>query len=621
MPSAPVPWAGGPPTDFELRQYLDRQGVPQEVQDAIVEVYNPEPNDPWTRQSLQQFVDRSLQAYGGGEDPGDASVADAGGGSFAGAQQMAAEVAAERQEDAQRWERGQGQAAEAAARLRQQREEFYRSASMSFDGGPAVDGDALAQSLAVGFVTDSEGNLQLGPDGQPMQVDAATIWEGIKGQRFNMGSLSMPGSPLRERPFFDPNRKSKNPYSPFSTGGGSSGSLYGSGLPSGLYGSGKVSPSSYGANRPSIRNRRRYLTPSQAMGLLGSMDEDYIIGLQRQLFDAGLYGEDLPNWGRADDLTRRAFMELFAQASQREGIPLNRVLEDLAEQNLRRQGVDGEGGMGLPGVTVEVPDFEPTVTSAETLSEMIDDLSRDLRGEFASPEERSALIKRLQDKELGIQRAQWERDVANVHQNAGAQYQQDVANQGGGAADIDRFMGAISGQESGGNPNAVNADSGAYGEFQIMPGNWRPWAQAAGLPANAPRTAENQRIVARHRMLYYFNKFGNWRDVAIAWYAGEGAAGGGYGPGALNRPQGGGKYPSINAYADRILERMGAPSGAGGSGGGLQFVGGEQHAPLETFDAAAEAEAILKAQDPVGWAAHEFADRAVQFYGLLGGAN
>jgi hypothetical protein len=596
-------------------------GVPSDVRQAITEVYNPEPSEPWTRESLQSFVEQSLAAHGGAEDPTAAHPA-GDRTDFSGIQGMVGRVEAERAEDSARWERGQGQAAEAAARMNEQRREFYENASMSFDGGPGVDADALAQSLAVGFVTDASGQPRIDPEtGQPIPVDASTIWEGIRGQRFNMGALTMPGSPIRERPWFDPNRTSKNPYSPFSGGGGSSGAMYGSGLPSGLYGSGKVSPSSYGPNRPSIRDKRRYLTPSQAMGLLGSMDEDYIIKLQQQMFDAGLFGEDLPSWGRADEATRRAFMGLFAEASQRDGIPVSRVLQDLMEENLRRQGVDGEGGLGgTPGMSVELPDFEPSVTSAATLTEMVNDLAQDLIGEFLPEDQRNALVQRMQARETELQRQQWERDVNNVRQNAGAQYDQDVANQGGGGGDIDRFMAAISGQESGGNPNAVNADSGAHGEFQIMPGNWRSWAQAAGLPGNAPRSAENQRIVARHRMLYYFNKFGNWRDVAIAWYAGEGAAGGGYGPGALNRPQGGGRYPSINRYADQILERMGAPTGAGGQGGGLTFFGGEEHSPIEAFDAQAEIQAAIKAQDPAGWEAHEFADRAVQFFGLLSGA-
>jgi hypothetical protein len=132
-------------------------------------------------------------------------------------------------------------------------------------------------------------------------------------------------------------------------------------------------------------------------------------------------------------------------------------------------------------------------------------------------------------------------------------------NVGKGAKGIDAFMNAIMGKESGGDSNAVNSDSGASGLFQIMPENWSSWAVEAGLSADAPQTSENQRIVARHKMLEYFKEFGNWRDVAIAWYGGPGAVG--YSEAAKNRKQyyNGHAYPSLNEYADAIMDSMGIP--------------------------------------------------------------
>lgn len=85
---------------------------------------------------------------------------------------------------------------------------------------------------------------------------------------------------------------------------------------------------------------------------------------------------------------------------------------------------------------------------------------------------------------------------------------------------IDSFMNAIIGQESGGNYDITNAHSGAYGAFQIMPENWIPWLEEAGLPITSPKTPENQYIVARAKMTALFNHYGSWRDVAIAWYHG-----------------------------------------------------------------------------------------------------
>lgn len=117
------------------------------------------------------------------------------------------------------------------------------------------------------------------------------------------------------------------------------------------------------------------------------------------------------------------------------------------------------------------------------------------------------------------------------------------------------FINAIAGQESGGNYNAENGDTGAYGKYQIIPSNWPAWAEEAGIGADAPRTPENQEIVARFKLGQYYDKYGA-RGAAIAWYGGEGALN--YSDEALNRKQGdNGEYPSINEYADEVLGRMG----------------------------------------------------------------
>jgi hypothetical protein len=132
------------------------------------------------------------------------------------------------------------------------------------------------------------------------------------------------------------------------------------------------------------------------------------------------------------------------------------------------------------------------------------------------------------------------------------------------ADDLKRFMNAISAQESGGNPNVVNKDSGAHGQFQIMPANWGPWSREAGLGKNAPRTQANQNRVARYKMAQYYKQFGSWEAVAVAWYAGPGrAAAWKKDPGSkfFSRKQG--KYPSINAYVGQAMRRM-RESGGGG---------------------------------------------------------
>jgi hypothetical protein len=121
---------------------------------------------------------------------------------------------------------------------------------------------------------------------------------------------------------------------------------------------------------------------------------------------------------------------------------------------------------------------------------------------------------------------------------------------------FESFIAAISGQESGGNYDAVNSRTGAAGKYQIMPDNWPSWSVEAGLPEGSPMTPENQEVVARFKLKQYYDKYGA-RGAAIAWYAGEGAIN--YSEEALSRKQGNGDEPSINEYADSILGRMGNP--------------------------------------------------------------
>lgn len=127
-----------------------------------------------------------------------------------------------------------------------------------------------------------------------------------------------------------------------------------------------------------------------------------------------------------------------------------------------------------------------------------------------------------------------------------------------GSGSFESFVNAITGQESGGNYSARNRDSGAMGRYQIMPGNIRGskrgWDyEALGRDITEAQFMANPKLqdaIARYKMQQYYNKWGP-RGAAIAWYAGPGAVGRANG----NKSQG--KYPTINAYANAILKRMG----------------------------------------------------------------
>lgn len=95
------------------------------------------------------------------------------------------------------------------------------------------------------------------------------------------------------------------------------------------------------------------------------------------------------------------------------------------------------------------------------------------------------------------------------------------------ASQVNLFMAAIRALESGGgdprgNYTARNSRSGAYGAYQIIPRYWADWARAAGVPGANITDPKMQDIVARHRMLSLYRKYGRWDHVAGAWFAGEG---------------------------------------------------------------------------------------------------
>lgn len=346
------------------------------------------------------------------------------------------------------------------------------------------------------------------------------------------------------------------------------------------------------------------LTVKQSLSFLYSLNEDELTKFQVQLFNAGMFnGKDKPTWGVLDEQTRTAFTNLMQDLVNNPDLTVGETL-DRATRGFGREmanqlnGEDGAGGRGPKDVLLQ-----PEITDANTLADMVDQVSQDLFGKDLAPDRKASLVANLQQK-------QRDEFYATTYRQA----QIDIKNHrpAGGGSDIDAFMQAISGQESGGDPNAVNPDSGAAGMFQIMPSNWVPWAREAGADPN-DRSAANQRKVAAAKMLQYYQQFGNWRDVAIAWYGGPGAVA----YGNKDAPQGG--YPSINSYADQAMQRFNSIKGAGGTTAyqdptlAVEF--------RDKLDVTSEAKSILRAANPAEYEATRFAQRAKDFFSLLAGVQ
>ena len=86
---------------------------------------------------------------------------------------------------------------------------------------------------------------------------------------------------------------------------------------------------------------------------------------------------------------------------------------------------------------------------------------------------------------------------------------------------LGRFMQAIAQVESHGSHTALNARSGAYGRYQIMPDNWRAWARRYLGNANAKPTPANQERVARAKMAQLYRWLGSWKRVSYWWLTGS----------------------------------------------------------------------------------------------------
>lgn len=84
---------------------------------------------------------------------------------------------------------------------------------------------------------------------------------------------------------------------------------------------------------------------------------------------------------------------------------------------------------------------------------------------------------------------------------------------------VDAFLAAISGVESGGNYDAYNESTGARGKYQFIPSTYAMYAD------DPDDWSPEQQELAAHRMASeYIEKYG-YRNAAIAWQGGEGAIG------------------------------------------------------------------------------------------------
>jgi hypothetical protein len=118
-------------------------------------------------------------------------------------------------------------------------------------------------------------------------------------------------------------------------------------------------------------------------------------------------------------------------------------------------------------------------------------------------------------------------------------------------------MRAIRGQESGGDYQVINKDSGAMGGYQIMPFNifgGSEWdRKALGRDVGRSEFLSNpgiQDAIAKWQLGNYLRKYGA-AGAAVAWYGGEGSV-----KNMHSRTTQTGGYPSLYEYWQSVLSKM-----------------------------------------------------------------
>lgn len=153
---------------------------------------------------------------------------------------------------------------------------------------------------------------------------------------------------------------------------------------------------------------------------------------------------------------------------------------------------------------------------------------------------------------------------------------------------IDQFMAAIRAVESGGNYKAMGPDNGpglgrATGAYQFLDSTWGNY-KGYRRAMDAPPEIQDER--ARQLMQQYYNQFGSWELVAVAWHAGPGSAqkvkNGQATPGSFKDVAAG---SNTAVYLERVFGALGQPAGSFGTGTGPYFPGGVD---LSAEEAAAE---------------------------------
>lgn len=347
------------------------------------------------------------------------------------------------------------------------------------------------------------------------------------------------------------------------------------------------------------------MSVNEVMQFYSSMNEAELIRFQDYLMQAGLYEEGVsPVLGRRDDATSAALASLLTHWLSNPDIEFTQIISRLRQDYNNRIGeklreVNGTSNSGTGSASDFVKNI--TYTDTDTLNELVDQVAINVYGQKLDPQAKANLVSKLQQQE-----------VAKKTEMAAMDYQAQAA--GTAPSELDAFMESLIQQESGGDPNAYNPDSGAFGLGQILESHWAEWAREAGQDPR-DKSADNQRRIIRYHLAKYYAGYQNWRDVAVAWYGGPGAADA-LRAGRISGNADEGGYPTINSYADQLVTAMNGRLGQGVAAAAPQL---QVNATEALGSPEARAAAELKRLDPARYYGTEFARQAEVFFGLING--
>lgn len=355
---------------------------------------------------------------------------------------------------------------------------------------------------------------------------------------------------------------------------------------------------------------------------LFKMSPDQLSRFQQKLLEGGYYTTDSngnparPKWGIPDQATIDAFGNLIHDAMFHPGVGMNELIDNARTSNLtdfvtkRQDRINRTTEQALTNGQIT---NEATLTNTDTLLSAAESAATGAIGrDFTAAEKKDFIERYHADERTHAQRA-YDAIVARTRATV-----QGVSDQ-----EVDRFLNAV--QNGDGTGKFVGVP-GANG-LGMSPGDWSMWASKVGLPANAPDTPENEKLVGKEIVLWMYDQFGNWQDVAHAWFSGPGKdtawAPANMRPsstvtGGLTQAAAG---TDINSKVDVVTRAMRSGSTATDQALTGSTVDGSVSSPLNFTEGQASptdaAQMYAEREHPVEYVGHTAAQRAKDFFDFM----